>query len=64
MLTSADLVLCDYCEKAFHMKCHIPRLDKTPAGKWKCCECIAVKMTGKFVCMSRVYFTHVMLATE
>ena len=36
-----DLVLCDYCPKAFHLKCHVPRLPEVPSGQWKCCECRA-----------------------
>jgi hypothetical protein len=36
-----DLILCDYCPKAFHMICHIPRLFEIPQGEWRCCECSA-----------------------
>ena len=36
-----DLILCDYCSKAFHLECHIPRLFQIPHGKWQCCECRA-----------------------
>ena len=38
---NADLILCDYCTKAFHLECHIPRLDQIPKGTWRCCECSA-----------------------
>jgi hypothetical protein len=36
-----DLILCDYCPKAFHLNCHIPRLFRIPQGDWRCCECSA-----------------------
>lgn len=36
-----DLICCDYCSKAFHLKCHIPPLSHVPFGNWVCCECKA-----------------------
>eukprot|EP00804_Cyclotella_cryptica_P029472 CCRYP_011281-RE/>CCRYP_011281-RE protein AED:0.21 eAED:0.21 QI:965/1/1/1/0.88/0.84/19/194/1883 len=41
-----DLICCDYCEKSFHLDCHIPRLlpDQIPSENWKCCECKAHEM--------------------
>jgi len=39
---TADLILCDFCPKAFHMECHIPRLLQIPKGQWRCCECSAM----------------------
>lgn len=41
MIYTPVLVMCDYCPKAFHMKCHIPQLHEIPQGKWRCCECAA-----------------------
>ena len=38
-----DLLCCDFCEKAFHLACHIPPLPFIPEGIWKCCECSAVE---------------------
>ena len=38
-----DLLCCDFCEKAFHLPCHIPPLPFIPEGIWKCCECSAVE---------------------
>ncbi len=40
-LRFAELLLCDYCPKAFHIDCHKPRLYDIPDGKWRCCECKA-----------------------
>lgn len=31
-----DLLCCDYCEKAYHLSCHIPPLNAIPTGLWKC----------------------------
>ena len=45
-----DLVCCDFCSKAFHMKCHIPPLPFIPDGIWKCCECSAVERKKKSRC--------------
>jgi hypothetical protein len=45
-----DLICCDYCEKAFHMRCHIPPLVNVPAGLWKCCECSASDYSKMFKC--------------
>jgi hypothetical protein len=39
--TILDLVLCDFCPKAFHLECHIPKLHVIPQGEWRCCECSA-----------------------
>jgi len=47
-----DLVCCDFCSKAYHMKCHIPPLPFLPDEHllWKCCECSAVERTKKSRC--------------
>ncbi|KAL9186382.1 hypothetical protein ACHAXT_005620 [Thalassiosira profunda] len=45
------LVCCDYCEKSFHMHCHVPPLEQVPRrGKWKCCECAASSFSKRFKC--------------
>mmetsp|Transcript_32058 Transcript_32058/g.96049 ORF Transcript_32058/g.96049 Transcript_32058/m.96049 type:complete len:764 (-) Transcript_32058:944-3235(-) len=41
--SGGDLVCCDFCEKVFHMACHIPALPALPTGIWKCCECYAAE---------------------
>ena len=45
-----DLIMCDYCPKAFHLECHIPRLYVVPDGKWRCCECSATTRRKKQRC--------------
>ena len=42
-INGGELVCCDFCEKVFHMACHIPPLPTLPADDsyWKCCECSA-----------------------
>ena len=34
-----DLICCDYCPKACHVKCHSPELDEVPTGEFKCIKC-------------------------
>lgn len=45
-----NLLLCDYCEKSFHLQCHVPPLHKAPVGDWKCCECRAPEFNKRFKC--------------
>ncbi len=45
-----DLICCDFCEKAYHLECHIPPLHFVPEGIWKCCECKAVERRKKTRC--------------
>ncbi|KAL3765869.1 hypothetical protein ACHAWU_005402 [Discostella pseudostelligera] len=45
-----ELVLCDFCPKAFHLDCHIPKLHVIPPGEWRCCECSAVLFKRKLRC--------------
>jgi hypothetical protein len=45
-----DMLCCDFCEKAFHLVCHIPPLPSIPEGIWKCCECSAVERKKKSRC--------------
>mmetsp|Transcript_34391 Transcript_34391/g.72464 ORF Transcript_34391/g.72464 Transcript_34391/m.72464 type:complete len:1592 (+) Transcript_34391:26-4801(+) len=45
-----DLICCDYCEKAYHMECHLPPLVDIPPGLWKCQECAALEYSRKFKC--------------
>ncbi|KAL7541581.1 hypothetical protein ACHAXR_011047 [Thalassiosira sp. AJA248-18] len=45
-----DLLCCDYCEKAYHLNCHIPPLREIPSGLWKCQECTAVEYSRKMKC--------------
>ncbi len=45
-----ELICCDFCQKAYHLECHIPPLPFVPEGIWKCCECMAVERTKKSRC--------------
>ncbi|KAL9185901.1 hypothetical protein ACHAXT_003678 [Thalassiosira profunda] len=44
------LLCCSFCEKAFHLSCHRPRLDEVPRGSWKCQECLAPELDRLFRC--------------
>lgn len=45
-----DMICCDYCEKSYHLECHIPSLIEIPAGIWKCQECAAIEYTRMMKC--------------
>ncbi|KAI6170672.1 hypothetical protein M3Y97_01127400 [Aphelenchoides bicaudatus] len=34
-----ELLLCDYCTRAYHLCCVDPPLDEPPEGEWKCPHC-------------------------
>ena len=34
-----ELLCCDSCPSAFHIKCHIPPLKCVPDGEWRCARC-------------------------
>lgn len=33
------LVCCDVCPKVFHLKCHLPTIQKVPEDEWQCLFC-------------------------
>ncbi|CAI9721705.1 histone acetyltransferase KAT6B-like [Octopus vulgaris] len=33
------MLFCDACDKGYHMKCHLPRVNEKPKGKWVCGQC-------------------------
>ena len=35
----AQLLLCDGCDKGYHMYCFKPKMDIVPDGDWFCFEC-------------------------
>ena len=35
-----DLLLCDFCPSAYHMKCLNPVLKEVPDDDWKCPRCV------------------------
>jgi len=36
----AELLLCDGCDKGYHMYCFKPKMEKVPEGDWFCFECM------------------------
>ncbi|VDI61038.1 Hypothetical predicted protein [Mytilus galloprovincialis] len=34
------MLVCDACDKGFHMNCHEPAVEKKPQGKWVCGSCV------------------------
>lgn len=47
-----SLLMCDFCDKSFHLGCHIPPLESVPFGDFKCCECRAPTLKKLFHCGS------------
>lgn len=47
-----SLLCCDFCDKSFHLGCHVPPLDSVPFGDFKCCECRAPTLKKLFHCGS------------
>ena len=41
-----EIILCDYCDRSYHLQCHRPSLKSAPAGEFKCMECVAVSTWG------------------
>ena len=41
-----EIILCDYCNRSYHLQCHIPPLKEVPEGNFKCVECVAVSNWG------------------
>ena len=41
-----EIVLCDYCDRSYHLQCHRPPLKRVPDGEFKCMECVAVSSWG------------------
>lgn len=41
-----QIILCDGCDKGFHMFCLNPPLDTVPAGEWLCPMCLGQAIAG------------------
>lgn len=42
-----ELLCCDFCPLAYHLKCLIPPMESIPNGDWSCPRCGAEKLEGK-----------------
>ncbi|XP_022252375.1 transcription intermediary factor 1-alpha-like isoform X2 [Limulus polyphemus] len=40
------MLICDACDKGYHMKCHVPIVTEEPTGTWVCQRCMDEKQTG------------------
>lgn len=43
-----ELLLCDKCDKGFHMKCVRPIVARVPNGSWLCPKCVGRRRVGSF----------------
>ena len=39
-----EMLLCDGCDRGFHMSCLNPPLKKVPVGNWYCSDCRPVEI--------------------
>ncbi|XP_022245554.1 histone acetyltransferase KAT6A-like isoform X1 [Limulus polyphemus] len=39
------MLICDACDKGFHMKCHVPKVTEEPTGTWICQQCMNEEQT-------------------
>ncbi len=42
-----ELLCCDFCPLAYHLKCLIPPMSAIPNGEWRCARCEAEPLEGK-----------------
>uniref|UniRef100_A0A2R5LEF8 Putative histone acetyltransferase kat6b n=2 Tax=Ornithodoros turicata TaxID=34597 RepID=A0A2R5LEF8_9ACAR len=39
---SEEVLVCDACDKGYHMNCHRPKVAQKPLGKWLCKQCCEI----------------------
>jgi len=37
------MLICDLCEKGYHLNCHVPNLESIPLEDWVCTSCKNLK---------------------
>lgn len=42
-----ELLCCDFCPLAYHLKCLVPPMSSIPNGEWRCPRCEAEPLPGK-----------------
>ena len=42
-----ELLCCDFCPLAYHLKCLVPPMESIPNGDWSCPRCGAAPLDGK-----------------
>lgn len=45
----SQLVVCDVCDRGFHLDCIKPKIDKVPEGSWACEDCVQCLSCGSTV---------------
>ena len=46
-----ELLCCDFCPLAYHLKCLVPPMDSIPNDDWRCPRCEAEPLEGKIECI-------------
>ena len=51
-----ELLCCDFCPLAYHLKCLVPPMDKIPDGEWHCPRCQVITSSLFLVTVTPSYF--------
>ena len=46
-----ELLCCDICPLAYHLKCLVPPMEAIPDDEWRCPRCEAEPLPGKIECI-------------
>lgn len=46
VMRAVQLVVCDVCDRGFHLPCIRPKLERVPAGTWLCEDCVQCLSCG------------------
>lgn len=52
-----SIILCDICDKEYHIHCLVPPLPTVPEGNWYCAQCLRVHGTRFEYRGAKVYWT-------
>ena len=59
-----ELLCCDICPLAYHLKCLVPPMDSIPNGDWSCPRCDAEPLEGKIEKIHTWRWTEVLVEPE
>ena len=59
-----ELLCCDFCPLAYHLKCLLPPMDSIPNGDWRCPRCEAEPLEGKIERIHTWRWKEIPLETE
>ena len=54
-----ELLCCDFCPLAYHLKCLVPPMDKIPDGEWHCPRCQVITSSLFLVTVTLSHFSNI-----